>query len=98
MKILAIDKILPAATEEKIYAHLPQEAAKAWELQKSGVVRELYFRQDRGGAVLIMECPDVETARKVIDDLPLVKAGLVEFDLIPLGAFKPFETLFAPKE
>lgn len=95
MKILAIDKILPGATEEKIYPHIKEEAAKGWELYNAGVFREMYFRTDRGGAVLILECTDVEAAKKVLDTLPLVKAGLVDFDIIPLGPFMPFGTLFA---
>ena len=94
MKILAIDKILPEATEEKIKVHLKEEALKAWELYNSGVFREMYFRTDRGGAVIIMECEDLEAAKKVVSDLPIVKAGLVDFDLIPLGPFLPLATLF----
>ena len=94
MKILAIDKILPGATEENIKSHLNQEAVKAWELYKTGVFREMYFRTDRGGAVLIMECADLEEAKKELGDLPLVKAGLVDFDLIPLGPFVPLANLF----
>ncbi|MEM8831124.1 MAG: superoxide dismutase [Cyanobacteria bacterium P01_G01_bin.19] len=94
MKILAIDKILPEATEEKIKVHLKEEALKAWELYNSGVFREMYFRTDRGGAVIIMECEDLAAAKKVVSDLPIVKAGLVDFDLIPLGPFLPLATLF----
>ena len=94
MKILAIDKILPEATEEKIKVHLKEEALKAWELYNSGVFREMYFRTDRGGAVIIMECEDLEAAKKVVSNLPIVKAGLVDFDLIPLGPFLPLATLF----
>jgi hypothetical protein len=95
MKILAIDKILPGATEEKIYPLLKEEAAQAWKFHEQDVFREIYFRTDRPGAVVMLECESVEEARKVIDTLPLVKAGLVDFDLIPLGAFKPLGTLFA---
>ncbi len=95
MKILALDKILPGATKEKIYPHLKEEAAKAWELHNAGMFREMYFRTDRAGAVLILECADVEEARKLLDSLPLVTAGLVDFDIIPLGPFMPLATLFA---
>lgn len=95
MKILALDKMMAGATPEKIYPHLKEEAAKAWELHTQGTIREMYFRQDRPGAVLVMECASVEEARQIIDTLPLVKAGLVDFDIIPLGAFVPLGTLFA---
>lgn len=96
MKILAIDKILPGFTQEKLKFYLKEEVIRAWELYKSGIVRELYFRTDRDGAVIIMECADLEEAKKILNDLPIVKAGLVDFELIPLGPFLPLEVLFEP--
>ncbi|UCG80831.1 MAG: hypothetical protein JSV60_00685 [Desulfobacterales bacterium] len=95
MKILAMDRFLPGVTEEKVYPHLKEEAARAWELYTNEVFREIYFRKDRPGAVLILECNDVEEAREVLNSLPLVKANLIEFDIIPLGPFMPFSVLFA---
>ena len=96
MKILAIDKIQPGVNPETdIYPHLKEEAARAWELYNSGVFRELYFKADHGGAVLMLECENVDEARQVLNTLPLVKAGLVDFDIIPLGPFLPFGALFA---
>lgn len=94
MKILAIDKLLPGANLDKIKPHLKEEAKMAWENYVSGIIREIYFRQDKPGAVLIMECKDVEEAKKLLSELPLVKERLIEFEFIPLGAFTPFETLF----
>lgn len=95
MKILALDKILPGATHEKIGPLMREEARAAWEQYKNGVYRELYFRTDHPGVVLMMECASLDEARAVINSLPLVQAGLVDFDLIPLGPFAPFEMLFA---
>ncbi len=95
MKILAIGKSLPDATEEEFRPHLQEEAARAWELYASGLFRELYFRTDRPDAVLVLECADVEEARQALDTLPLVREGLLDFDLIPLGPFVPFSRLFA---
>ena len=93
MQILALDKILPGATEEKIMSILKEEALKGWELHAAGTFRQLYFRTDRPGAVIMMECASVEEARAVLDTLPLVKEGLVDFDIIPLGAFLPLGML-----
>ena len=98
MKILALDKILPGATEEKIKPLLQQEARHAWESYLKEIVREIYFRKDRPGAVLVLECASVGEARNYIDELPLVKAGLVDFELIPLGPFIPFGALFAQEQ
>lgn len=94
-KILAVDHLLPGATMEKITPHLKQEAKVAWELYQSGTFRELYFRKDKPGAVIVMECVNVNEAKDIMKKLPLVKEGLIEFEFIPLGHFAPFETMFA---
>jgi muconolactone delta-isomerase len=99
MKILAIDKIAPGVDPQRdIYPHLRDEAMRAWELHTQGVIREMYFKAEHGGAVLMLECADAAEARQVLDTLPLVKAGLVDFDIIPLGPFVPLTALFAPSQ
>ncbi len=95
MKILALERELPGVTEAQFRPHLKAEAARAWELYQTGLIRELYFRQDWPGAVLVLECADVEAANDVLNTLPLVKAGLIAFDLIPLKAYPGFSRLFA---
>ncbi len=67
---------------------------KAWELYQAGVIRELYFRKDWPGAVLMLECADVEQANKALNMLPLVKQGLIAFDIIPLAPYPGFARLF----
>ncbi len=99
MKILAIDRIREGVDPQRdIYPRLRDEAARAWELHNQGVIRELYFKAEHGGAVLMLECADAEAARGVLASLPLVQAGLVEFDVIPLGPFLPFAMLFDASE
>jgi hypothetical protein len=95
MKILAIEKEIPDLTAEDFKPHLKAEAVKVWELYQAGVFRELYFRQDRSEAVLMLECADVENANEVLNTLPLVKEGLITFDIIPLGPYPGFSRLFA---
>lgn len=95
IKILALGKVLPEATEEKIGALVKEEAARAWELYMAGIFREIYFRTDAPLPVVIMECKDIEEAKTIISTLPMVKAGLTDFDLLPLGPFYAFGALFA---
>lgn len=95
MKILVLDRILPGATEEKIKSLMKEEAAHAWKSYLNGTVREWYFRQDRPGAVIVLECATLEEAQAAVNALPLAKAGLVAFECIPLGPFVPLAALFA---
>jgi muconolactone delta-isomerase len=95
MKILALEREKPNVTPGQFSPHLRAEAARVWELQQSGVLREIYFSQDRREAVLILECVDGAEAQQVLNTLPLVKAGLITFEIIPLVPYTGFARLFA---
>ena len=94
MKILALEKDFPNTSPKQFAPHHKAEAARVWELYKSGQLREIYFRGDRNEAVLILECTDEVEANKLLDTLPLVKEGLIEFEVIPLVPYPGFERLF----
>ena len=95
MKILAMEKEIPGVTAERFTSHLKKaEAARVWELYQAGVFRDLYFRQDRSDAVLVLECADVAEANQVLNALPLVKEGLIAFDVIALIPYPGFSRLF----
>jgi hypothetical protein len=64
-------------------------------LYQAGVFRELYCRQDRSEAVLVLECADVKEADRVLGTLPLVREGLITFEVIPLIPYPGFSRLFA---
>ena len=95
MKVVAISKDLPGADEEQFTEDiLRAEAGKAWELYQSGILRELYFSADTHEAVLVLECESAEEARRRLAELPLVRAGLIDFDVKPLVAYPGFARLF----
>jgi hypothetical protein len=94
MKVLAIDKLLPGISIERIQPFLKSEAEHAWKNYEAGIFRELYMRGDRPGAVVILECRDIDDAKTIMAELPLVKEKFIEFDFIPLSPFTPFASLF----
>ena len=94
MKILALEKEAPGATSEQFQAHSKAEARRVWELYLAGVVRETYFRADHKEAVLVLECASAVDAQEILATLPLVKAGLIEFEVIPLAPYPGFGRLF----
>jgi hypothetical protein len=94
MKILALEKENPQATAADFTPLLRDEAASVWRLYQQGIIREIYFRQDQKCAVIILECCDIEQARQSLQQLPLVQAGLIDFDIIPLTAYPGFSRLF----
>ncbi len=94
MKILALEKDSPTAAAGQFQPLLKDEARRVWELQQAGLLREIYFNAGDHTAVLILECADTDSARRILADLPLVQAGLIEFDLIPLVPYDGFARLF----
>lgn len=92
VKVLALERELRSG---EIPADLLKaEAKRAWELYMAGMVREAYFRADKHEAVLVMEGPDLARIEQAVESLPLVKAGLITFDLIPLKPYDGFSRLF----
>jgi hypothetical protein len=94
MKILAMEVETEGVKPEQFAPHLTAEARQVWELYQDGTMRELYFRADRPEAVLILECKDVMEAREKLDSLPLVRAGLIRFEIIPLVPYPGLARLF----
>lgn len=94
MKILAMEIETEGVKPEQYAPHLKAEARRVWELYQSGTIRELYFRADRSEAVLILECADGNEAQQTLESLPLVQAGLITFDIIPLVPYPGFARLF----
>ena len=94
MRILALEHENPGVTGEDFQPHLAAEAAQVYELMQADVIREIYFRGDRAEAVLMLECADENAARAILDRMPLVQAGLITFEIIPLKPYPGLRRLF----
>jgi hypothetical protein len=94
MRILALETEIPGAAADAFLAKGREEAAALWALVQAGVVRETYFRTDRADAVLVLECRDLDEARDHLSGLPMVRAGLIRFEIIGLRPYPGFARLF----
>jgi len=95
MRILAIERPVAGAVEGQFTPELrAAEAFAAWSLYQAGVIRELYFHANETMAVLVLECADLAEADAALESLPMVSAGLIEFEVLPLRAYSGFERLF----
>jgi hypothetical protein len=96
MKILALEAEVSGVSDEQFTAELlAEESKRVWSLYMEGAIRELYFTKDDYEAVLMLECEDAEEAQRIVDSLPLVKAGLIQFNLLPLVPYDGFARLFS---
>jgi hypothetical protein len=95
VEFLALERPVPGVHDAAFTpTMLEQEARQAWALHQSGVVRWLRFRADRHEAVLLLECPSATAARDALATLPLVRARLIDFEIVELRAYDGFARLF----
>lgn len=95
MRFICISHQPDGADMTQLPQHLDAEVRAAWKNYASGTYREMLIRQDAPGVVLMVEAESPEAARNIVDTLPLSKAGLLAFDVIPLGPFTNWGMLFA---
>jgi hypothetical protein len=62
-------------------------------LYLAGKIDQWFFKTDESGVVLIMNLADPNEAHELLEQLPLGRAGMMEFEIIPLGPLKPLATL-----
>jgi hypothetical protein len=97
MKVLAIGSIVKPLTDEQRAQIMPEEVPHTLKLYLDGTVDQYWFRQDKPGPIFLMNVDTVEKARAVIDEMPLVKAGLAAYEFIPVGPLAPLARLIQDK-
>lgn len=93
--MLAIGRLTPGTTPRELGAVLPEEVRDTVKLYLSGKIDQWYVRKDQTGVVFILNITDADEARRTLAQLPLGRAKLMEFDLIPLGPLSPLAALGA---
>jgi hypothetical protein len=94
MQILVITQDAPGAGWEGKDEILRDEARHVWALQQQGVIRSIWFTDPGRDAVILMECESIQAARKIVDDFPLVRHGLIVYTATGLTPYDGYERLF----
>lgn len=92
-KILAIGRPTAAGTVEAVASIRPLEVRATVALHLQGVIEQWWFQTDGRAPVFVMNVTDRAQAHAILEDLPLGRAGLMEFDLIRLGPLRPLAVL-----
>ena len=92
MKILALEKEVDGVDWSNCDELLKQEALQVYQLQKSGIIREIYFNQNHC-AIIILECESTSVAKNTLNKLPLVKSGLINFEVMELTPYNGFDRI-----
>jgi len=94
VQFLVITQDAPGADWEGKDKVLRDEARHVWGLQQQGVIRNIWFTDPGRDAVILMECEGIQAARKILDDFPLVRHGLIVYTATALTPYDGYERLF----
>src|SRR5580658_11356811 len=94
-KVLASGHITAAAPADPAArtAIMPTEVHDTVALYLDGKIDQWFVRQDGKGVVFILNAKSEAEAKDMLSKLPLVHAGRLEFDFMPLGPLSPLRYL-----
>jgi hypothetical protein len=92
MKLLAIEQETSAVNWNEESETLINESYQVYQLFQEGIIRDIYFTETEN-AVIILECASKAEASIVISTLPLVKAGLISFEIMELRPYTGFDRI-----
>ena len=98
MKILVTFTLAAGVSAKDVQALLLDDERFAWRLYLKGVLREYDGSDMPSPAVSVVEMKDVETAKRFLEELPLLKCGLITAQYYPLYPFHNWEAVFRVDE
>lgn len=97
MKILALIDVSEGASLERIGESIEDELRASWRLFKEGTLREAYASPSQTRIVFILEAENATAVKQQLVSLPLIRTGLLRFELVELLPFINWERLFAAR-
>jgi hypothetical protein len=88
-KILAIGRLNAPPTPEQFKLLSSQEVPETVRLYLAGKIDQWYSINNGNGVVFLLNVSTEEGANSLLEALPLGKAKLMTFQLIPLGPLRP---------
>ncbi len=88
--------IKPDADRAQVMKTLPDEVRETVKLYLNGKIQQWFSRSDGRGVIFIVNAPDTATAKAAVEELPLAKSGLANFEYTGLGPLSPLRVLLAP--
>ena len=96
-KVIAIGSVDSTLAQGSGGANImPREVTDTVRLYLAGKIDQWYVRKDTRGVVFLMNVSSVDEAHALLEKLPLGVAGIMKFELIPVGPLSPLNYLLAP--
>lgn len=95
--VLAMLSIKPETSRPEMMKVMPEEVRATVRLYLDGKIAQWYGRADGKGVMFVLNASSVDEAKKIVENLPLDKAGFATFDYVALTPLTPLRMLVAPQ-
>ena len=92
MKVMAIGTLHPLTQEDR-RRYLPEEVPATLRLYLDGKLEQFWLRDGEAGVIFLMSVDSIDEADRLLKSLPLGRANLLTFDLMPIGPLLPLGML-----
>jgi hypothetical protein len=96
-EVMAMTTLKPGVALPDVMKLVQEEVRVAVQLYLDGKVDQWYTRSDGKGAVLFLRCKTADEAKAILAALPLVKAGYLDVEYIPVGPFSGLRFVSRPQ-
>ena len=93
---MAIGTLKPLTPEQRL-KYLPAEVTATLQLYLDGKMEQFWLQDKQAGVIFLMSVDSVDEADRLLKALPLGQAGLMTFDLLPVGPLLPLGMLMKSK-
>jgi hypothetical protein len=92
MKVMAIGTLKPLTPEQRTM-YLSKEVPATLQIYLDGKMEQFWLRENEAGVIFLMTVDSVEEADTILKALPLGRANLLTFELMPIGPLSPLGML-----
>lgn len=92
MKVMAVGTLKPLTPEQR-KQYLPAEVPATLQLYLDDKMEQFWLRENEAGVIFLMNVASVDEADRLLKALPLGKADLLTFELLPVGPLLPLGML-----
>jgi hypothetical protein len=89
---MAIGTLKPLTPEQE-QTYLPKEVPATLQIYLDGKMEQFWLREKNAGVIFLMNVDSVAEADALLKGLPLGRASLLTFELMPIGPLTPLGML-----
>jgi hypothetical protein len=88
--------VKPDVDRAQVMKVMPEEVRATLKLYLDGKIQQWYSRADGRGVIFILNATDTAAAKAVMEELPLSKSNLANYEYTALGPLSPLRAFLAP--